>query len=964
MDKQKPFPSNEAKNAADNRERPSFEENKIVSTGSADGKMKDRPQSTDTSETSTKEAAASSVEEQPKHVAWWKEEKPERSLSPQLQQLLDEADESFVERFLEAQKKAEDGTWLWTLYLDGRPLAREALKRALKEKYNLTRKLRYYSYTKTLWIVPFQYGYTRYIKAIYKLAENRRDAEVWGIIAWRFDTGQPNRGTREVPVWKENEAEADNYDWEFRTDSTYKENTHYYMRRRTWRFLRELGKAGDSDYVPMATEALLQYRDIRDNYWEKSVYDLWLFNHILHRHSKRMTNTKIKRWGYPKARYTPSKVRWEPTGHKPATVNEREEAFPELWDHAPEPLMRLLLESQDRAKESYIISFAAKTLRQSHQQYLRELPLETFLQLLHSDHPDRRAFAVEEIRARQDADNPSAELLFGLLDSQYADVIQFAAQALRHFHQKYLRELPIETFQQLLESDHSDRRAFAAAEILARQDAKNPTVDDLLAMLDSEHSEIRAKVIEYSEKGASRWKVECCHDAMAGVVGWLDKEMKEKHNASHETGKILYLTNAGRDWVAFLRPILEQIKQRDQVTIQLAQRFHVVMIEEFFLEQVPDLIRRAEESGTPFTAADLLPFFISIKKEVRDEVQRILRERFGQLQVDADFLVQWASLPGEEHRYYVVQLLSDMRFHMVPVLPEFLQTLWRRMKSPDVPEETREFLRDDLLGSVYLEEVATAPLEKVLRLFDSDDVGLQSFGGRLLEINPPHPQELSEGQMLALAHSPVAAVRRQTWGMLEEVREKQIPDLLFNLAETDWDDTRQWAVARIEALPQGQVTSELIYGLLDSAREDIQQLAMRLVREYRKHLDEVELLLRAGESPYMSVQLFALEIGEKIVWNPDRLRRMERFFRTVLFRVQKGRPLKDRTLQLLQRLGQQNREMATEVVPILGDYARNGGKGDFSRVMVILTQIRSRYPEVGSPLRIETEEAANGGLYE
>ena len=72
------------------------------------------------------------------------------------------------------------------------------------------------------------------LRYIFKAAELRRDARVFGIFGYRFETTAAN------PRSYRNRQEP------------YGSATRLYMRRRIWRVLRRLGQAGDPDYVKLA----------------------------------------------------------------------------------------------------------------------------------------------------------------------------------------------------------------------------------------------------------------------------------------------------------------------------------------------------------------------------------------------------------------------------------------------------------------------------------------------------------------------------------------------------------------------------------------------------------------------------------------------------------------------------------------------------------------------------------------
>src|SRR5512140_3763210 len=90
------------------------------------------------------------------------------------------------------------------------------------------------------------------LKRIYKLAEKRHDAELFGVLAWRFDVEKDTHSTREVSL-----------------------GTITYLRRRAWRYLRHLGAAVPELYPQFAVEVLRHYANGTN--WRQS----WVGMHVL-----------------------------------------------------------------------------------------------------------------------------------------------------------------------------------------------------------------------------------------------------------------------------------------------------------------------------------------------------------------------------------------------------------------------------------------------------------------------------------------------------------------------------------------------------------------------------------------------------------------------------------------------------------------------------------------------------------
>jgi hypothetical protein len=263
---------------------------------------------------------------------------------------------------------------------------------------------------------PLVYGAWGGMKRIYKLAEKRLDAQMIGALGFRFDVELGRYGKREVG-----------------------RGTIVYLRRRAWRFLRELGKSLPELYPQFAVEVLRHY-ELNTTYRE-----LWVANHI---------------WAHGTGKYDGRSFQ----GNMPPADMVKHRAFNDAWKRTPEPLMLLLETCSDDAPARFAIQglrkdfpdklrsvtpewlgrlahrplasahdFLVETLLGSpefHQGKLRGLGLhEAVLALLVSPSQKARAYAIEYARAHaQDIDK---EQLIELLSSSYKDTTAFAVAMLQ-----------------------------------------------------------------------------------------------------------------------------------------------------------------------------------------------------------------------------------------------------------------------------------------------------------------------------------------------------------------------------------------------------------------------------------------------------------------------------------------------------------------------------------------------------
>jgi predicted DNA-binding WGR domain protein len=285
-------------------------------------------------------------------------------------------------RVLEAHLAAPGGdpfAALETLYLVDSETVRPALLRALRT-------------------VPFTPASVRALRHIFKMAEYRRDGEVFGLLAHRHEKEFPQgRGKRQG----------------------FTSLTRHYLRRRAWRTLRRMGEREDADFVRMAVGVLLAFSDA-DAVAPRAVYSYsergerhWdafapycAFNHLLYGRSPRYEpSTSGLSFRLKKGR--------RPGGPPPA---EREESFPKLWERTPQGLLHLL----DESRCAPVHVFATRALRAC-PAFLKELDAEAVGMMLERPYEPTAQLGLELATARLDVSRGEPRsLLLSMARSPYA----------------------------------------------------------------------------------------------------------------------------------------------------------------------------------------------------------------------------------------------------------------------------------------------------------------------------------------------------------------------------------------------------------------------------------------------------------------------------------------------------------------------------------------------------------------
>ncbi len=872
--------------------------------------------------------------EREEKIAWWREADACVQLPPELQECLERNDPSFVSKviqfaflFLNGETEEKSGAWLWALYLNPHPLAQEGLLKILttyRFKWNLVRQLPFLLREKA-WknIDQFYYGsssYTlafpneqlfRYLKGIYKRSEEKREAAVWARLAYMWD-----------------------HRFHYHERMALSPNTKRYLQRRAWRTLRRLGEQGSDDYVHMATELLLlygtnddHYIGIRDQNRRYEMVNVPLFYQqiiyqILYRHSPYLSFVGGKRT------IDLEKMK--------KSANERVEAFPELWDRHPEKLFRLILESRVKI----IVDFASRALRQGNPSFTAQLSLDDLLQPLQEMGYSQPGadFLVEEIFRRLDLERLDTDLTARLLyRSHYKLVAKIKGMDLSRLSFATLQDL----YQKLVSLYNSHEQARYVWPQLFFEYLRRMGEDqfDITLIADALHSSNRSFVRTFLKQSSD----------------WLTAEQK-KYLIKDRVKIRNYSFWDLQYWLKFFK-------------MHWANEFREVASFEWIhsllrlsggtvsgLGCIELIFNHIDFSTHPYTARELMALHQQIPyyyTDLRRKVEERLLEDPIRLGLDVSMMVDLLCRPLENGSGLDViqKLYRTHREWLEPKLPQLIDQLWGKMVDPETDDSISQNILEWLDGYLWNEVMKQVPLDKVWALFRQERAYLLEFGVKIInERNLVHTLTLDDLHLLV--HSRVARLRQIGRDWLIKVIDKAEEDRLVALTETDWDDTRHWMMGYLRSLSEEKVTPTLIYGLLDSSRADIQQFAMEMAEIYRKRMDPIQLMLRASESPHLAVQAFALELAEKIAWEPALLKQMTYFFRTIFFYVGKGRKLKRQALALLSRIGPTSLEMAQAVSEMLSDIAYTSGKKDFADILSLLTKCKRAYPELTTVVQI------------
>ena len=317
--------------------------------------------------------------------------------------------------------------------------------------------------------VPLRYGPWRALKRIFKEAEARDDAEVWGALAARFDADRP-------PLTHPQELGT---------------LTLNYLRRRAWRRLRTIARTRPACYADAAADVLAHYRDDGVTHWNQTL----VANHIFYH-----ATGKYNRGGFPSFIY-----------RMPSNLL-KDRAYPDLWRRSPRPLFGLL----ERAQSDKVRRFAAEALKADFRASIREVepawvarlvgvrsaPVDEFVVWILTNVPRFEQASFRTLGLH--------DAVLRLFDSPFPPARAYAAEYAR----THARDLPINQLVQLADNDETNVRRLAADLLLARDPRTEVGLEAWGRLLESRHGHDLAATALRKHFGARELTPDWFHDRL------------------------------------------------------------------------------------------------------------------------------------------------------------------------------------------------------------------------------------------------------------------------------------------------------------------------------------------------------------------------------------------------------------------------------------------------------------------
>jgi len=765
--------------------------------------------------------------------------------------------------------------------------------------------------------VPFNGGgFFKAFRQLFKAAEFRADAEMFGLMAYRI---QKTPGNFNANYWGQDYVNGEyiNVNNELKKpDSSiaYSVQTRDYLLRRVARILRKQGQVNDPTYVSMAVGVLQFYRDsdelplhsetfysyVRgaDNRWNSvektlrytSTSSYLILNQLLYTNSSRYERSK----GGQKLLFAEGAVA---TDAPPTT---REEAFPELWDKVPQGFLQLLANSESRL----VHEFAIRAARANHRKVLGLINTEFVILLLKKSYPETVKYAVELARFVYQPANPNVALITALINSEVVDARRlgvawandnaalflnnedFIVSQFFNTHPEITdwlnKALPTHTY---TESTSLTLIAKSVAKMLS-YDAEASTADRQAILNAGE------LLIKYFDKPLYTTSFKLINQLLAHPVSEVSV-FGGKILLNHQTPPedipedlLLGLINGDTD-------------ELREVGIQL-------------LGKLPDeklLVKRELMVGlclSPYAKIrkDVQPIIVRLSKDNKDFAQTIVTDL-------APWLMKKELHEGRD--VDLIQLLNiELKDHLHYLVPDIMLDLLYSARKP-AHEVGYEALR------------------------------LHGDGNKL-----------TIRQIVQMGSNEMHKVREWVWNYYNSSVDRIKSELseAVRMLDARWEDSRDFTMAYLrDKLEEKDWTPDVLVSICDSVNPLVRQFGKERITTYFNKEHGEQYLLQLSQHPSGDLQHFATNyLNDYAADQPKHIENLERYFTTVLAGVNKAGVAKKRIFTFMHQEGLKDEAAAQTVARVIARQSASMAITDKARCIEIMRDLQNAFPKITLPV--------------
>ncbi len=768
--------------------------------------------------------------------------------------------------------------------------------------------------------IPIKAGYFKFVRQIFKISEMLNDTEVYGLLVKIIEQAPFNFSSSHAYIDKKWQAVSEELKKENST-LAFSKKTKEYFSRRIVSTLDKLGNDKSLLYTKYATSILLTFDDQADNstpqkiakhtYNYDSVNRTYLSEVKVTWHDSYSNHNALYYILYANSpRYTlkPKKGKWECVlPYEPGKLFEplREEAFANLWNNAPEDIIKILANSRCER----VAQFAAFVF-QNNASFKDNITETNLIAFIKSPFLNVQLLGFDLVKSSYSASTPSSLLISALLLSQLEQARQYAQAYIDKDPVKFAND--VELLTAILLTDNYASHQWLQAFLLRHA----PTLNTLQSAL--------AKVIE----AVTNHQLSGKNNHVESITKIIESSFKEA--VKHLDIKL----------------IIDLLLNYDEVIQGFAGK--LLVLKEVDPASIPDtVVFSLLESNNAIARNAAIDLLNQLDAKTLSEKQNLVLglclSPLQDLRQSAQKLIDKLLIANPSSGYGLVNL--------------FIPVLTVKEKHEGLHADILELISSKLAN--YLEKIDK---KLVLSLCTSRYVASQELGNVLLEKHT-QPSLLSIKELNNLANSNLLKTRHYILNYYSNAvsRIKEEKKEAIMLADSTWEDVRTFAFHFFKTqFNSHDWQPELFVALCDSNKLDVQAFGREMITQWFEKDNGFDYLLKLSQHPDSRMQLFASGFLDQYAKNNyDMLQKLSHFLITLLSQVNKGHTAKMRAIKLLSDEAVLNEQNAILISAIFNRMSATAAIQDKALYIKAMLTISKAFPQINVVLKVNDTQVYN-----
>ena len=842
--------------------------------------------------------------------------------------------------------------------------------------------------------VPFRPPYFKHVRAIYKLAHLRNDADAIAVLAYRFENETPmfNRTVSLVSEYDNSQFisainERVDIGKELRGKDSkiaFSNFTKLYFQKNSLRFLKELNSEMEAKkYLKFAVSILLKYTE--DNYTkaEKRPYDtygqynytdkkyyftvidypecsnLLLLSTILYGNDKnRILTPKMKFilgqevFSSPNYYFNPSqvtKVQDKTAGRKNNSDAATGQNSSSVLDAAKKVFSTFFGKKEEKKPQSLIVPEEEKVIVETVTNRLELFP----------EHWD--AFPEAYIQL--------------LMEAQMNVIHEFAYRNLkaRNDFNTFLNRFDESNILNLLNSDFNIPNNLGFETILLKNATLSAQVSFITDVLNSKTESARNWSKNHISSNTALFlnDIECVvkliFNDVPDLKNWITNTLESfvftEDKAKVITGKIILEllafeeSEANNTLAALAVDRLKKIasSQMEQLSWDIIARLISSDLKTNNLLASSILILKSKKVASKEIPFSLIALFLQDESfEIRKNgIQLLNNYQEDYLLTNRESLLDLLNTEYQDVLEAVIERIKQLGKSNADLFAIALRNTVYAMIRKEKFEGAHKIFKKFILEETTEHWNTALEPRDVIKLTHAHYRESQLTGYEILK-KYARKDDFTIRQIISLGNHEILAIRQWCWNYFMDKKERIRAERnnALGILDTSWDDTRTFAFHFFKTeFDETDWDLECLISIVDSVLPAVEQFGKEMITRYFNPNDGVTYLTKLSQHPSVNIQFFVTNyLSTYATDNLSKIKELDFYFRSVLTRVHKSRIAKQRIFQFLHQEGKKSEDAAIFVTEIIDSVSATASIQDKAACIEILTDLKTLYPQLHTHL--------------